>query len=348
MSAVLAVDSGRPLVSAVIPVWNGAATIGEAIGSVLAQDFSGVVEIIVVNDGSTDGTPAVLGSYGERIRVIHQENRGLAAARNAGVAISRGDYLAFLDADDMWTQDKLAKTVSVLERWRDCGLVYSDAFEIDTAGNLIGASSTPSGQDHAPSMRECLSELWNLLPSTMVVRRSLFDAVGGFNEAFRSPYCEDIYFCLLARERGPFYFVTEPLARYRHCNAAEFMAKRLAWARECGGANGFAATASRLMESYDLLVQLVAARYRFRARLLRRAIRRRQNDLLVTLGLTAMTEGNRTAARRSYVRALRYRPLEPRTYARFGWTLTPPRLTMKLAAMMPPRIKRSLEGPACG
>src|SRR6266849_5630061 len=95
-------------VSAIVPVFNGESTIAAAIDSALNQNFD-ATEVIVVNDGSTDGTALILRSYGSKIRVIEQSNRGLSAARNAGAAIARGEYLAFLDADDEWLPGKLLR-----------------------------------------------------------------------------------------------------------------------------------------------------------------------------------------------------------------------------------------------
>src|SRR6266849_4364482 len=102
-------------VSAILPVFNGESTIAAAIDSALNQNFD-ATEVIVVNDGSTDGTALVLRSYGSKIRVIEQSNRGVSAARNAGAAIARGEYLAFLDDDDEWLPGKLAKVVLALDR----------------------------------------------------------------------------------------------------------------------------------------------------------------------------------------------------------------------------------------
>lgn len=96
---------GSPLVSCIVPVFNGERFIAEAIDSALGQTYS-PIEIVVVNDGSTDGTKAVLGGYGKRITVIDQVNTGAAAARSSGIEASSGSFLAFLDADDLWLPEK--------------------------------------------------------------------------------------------------------------------------------------------------------------------------------------------------------------------------------------------------
>ena len=118
--------NGDVKVSVVIPVFNNQATIAGTLASVLAQRFDSGVEVIVVNDGSTDGTRAVLTEFGDRIRVIDQRNLGVSAARNAGIAAAAGEYIALLDGDDIWMEDKLARTVPVLDRNPACVAVFSD------------------------------------------------------------------------------------------------------------------------------------------------------------------------------------------------------------------------------
>jgi len=113
-------------VSVVIPTYNDEGTIAETLASVFAQRFDGRYEVIVVNDGSTDGTRSVLERFGDRIRVIDQRNAGAAAARNVGIAAAAGEFIALLDGDDTWTEEALAKTVPVLDQipdaWRYSGM----------------------------------------------------------------------------------------------------------------------------------------------------------------------------------------------------------------------------------
>src|SRR5689334_18029587 len=106
--------SSEPLVSVVMPAYNVAWCVGRAVDSVLAQNFR-ARELIVVNDGSTDDTRARLGAYGGAVTVIDQDNRGMSAARNAGIRRADGTYIAFLDADDWWLPGKLARQVELME-----------------------------------------------------------------------------------------------------------------------------------------------------------------------------------------------------------------------------------------
>src|SRR4051794_17773364 len=113
----------KPLVSVIIPTYNGSAFLGETIDSVLAQTYS-KVEVIVVNDGSTDGTASLLAAYGDRIRTSVTANLGTAAARNEGIRLSSGSLIAFLDHDDLWTPDKLEKQVQVMQADASVGMTH--------------------------------------------------------------------------------------------------------------------------------------------------------------------------------------------------------------------------------
>ena len=126
----------KPRVSVVIPVRNGERTIARAIESALAQEFEGPIEVIAVNDGSTDHTCEVLASYANRIRSISLPPSGVSAARNAAVKAAAADYIAFLDADDEWLPEKLARIVPQLDEAPDAVLAYHDVVEIDVNGQI--------------------------------------------------------------------------------------------------------------------------------------------------------------------------------------------------------------------
>jgi glycosyltransferase involved in cell wall biosynthesis len=153
-------------VSVVIPVYNGAQTIRRAIDSALGQSWK-EREVIVVDDGSTDGTFALLEGYGNRIRAIHQSNCGVALARNAAIEQAKGDYVAFLDADDEWLPEKLEIQVGVLRSMPDVG-VLGGGSEWKKGGE---------GRFQVPASREVSLEslLFGnpLCTSTVVVRTSI-------------------------------------------------------------------------------------------------------------------------------------------------------------------------------
>lgn len=198
-------------VSTIIPAFNAQSTIGEAIDSALSQECDDH-EVVVVNDGSTDSTGVILEGYANRIRVVTQPNRGLSAARNAGVRSSTGKYLAFLDADDIWLPAKLQKMIPILQRTFPATLVFSECRFIDKNG-VVGEESSLG---HAPSMEELLTRLVPILPSTWVVTRQVLERVGGFCEKFRGAQgFEDTWLLLLLREQGYFAHVSDALTLYR-------------------------------------------------------------------------------------------------------------------------------------
>jgi glycosyltransferase involved in cell wall biosynthesis len=126
--------TGLGLVSIIIPAFNDVAWLSAAVDSALSQTYPSC-EIIVVDDGSTDGTGALIRSrYGGRVRYVHQPNRGLPAARNAGLALASGEYVQFLDADDILLPSKVADHVGILEEDPECTVVYSDFAFIDRSG----------------------------------------------------------------------------------------------------------------------------------------------------------------------------------------------------------------------
>jgi glycosyltransferase involved in cell wall biosynthesis len=195
-------------VSTIIPVYNGAATIARAIDSALAQDFA-AQEIIVVNDGSTDDTKGILDRYGDTIRTIHQSNRGLSLARNAGIAIARGEYIAFLDADDYWLQGHLSGCVAELDSDPCSVLCYSGFIPVEN-----GVAMPPRVLINPPSLKELLDGEHSILPSTSVVRKSAALECGGFSERLNNCSFEDIYFCMLLAESGRFRTTARPLVVY--------------------------------------------------------------------------------------------------------------------------------------
>jgi hypothetical protein len=130
-----------PSVSVVVPAYNLARFVGRAIDSALAQDWPAeALEVIVVDDGSTDETPQVLAAYGDRIRVIRQDNGGLVRAVDRGLAEVTGDYVALLDADDEWPTDRLTRHVAFLEVHPEVGLVHGDMTIIGADGAVLSPS----------------------------------------------------------------------------------------------------------------------------------------------------------------------------------------------------------------
>lgn len=199
-----------PLVSVVVPAYNAERTLAATLDSALAQDFHDF-EIVVVNDGSTDSTKAVLDTYAARVRVIDQNNRGVSAARNAGVTASSGQLIAFLDSDDLWSPDKLTQSVRALAQNPNASMVFSDCSGL----RPDGTTSTFYSFRGAPSLDEMLNGGFEAVPSAVMMRREVFDACGGFSGKFVSNYFEDLWLWFLARERGEFEYLPKELTTLR-------------------------------------------------------------------------------------------------------------------------------------
>lgn len=177
----------KPLISTIIPVFNGAAFIRAALESVAAQRHPNL-EMIVIDDGSTDETEAEVRSFAEGSQMpvlyLRQENMGPAAARNRGIALANAEILAFQDADDLWTPDKLAVQLPLLEGPEPADVVMGQA-QIFTEGSPATAQAAPGGF---------------LGFQAALFRRSVFDRVGLLNETLRIG--EDLDWFMRAREAG--------------------------------------------------------------------------------------------------------------------------------------------------
>jgi len=171
-----------PSVSVVIPTYNQASFLPEAVASVRAQEFPNL-EIIVVDDGSTDDTSGALERLsGEgKLQAIRQENAGAAAARNRGISAARGDWIAFLDADDFWFPGKLSAQFDALRRSPKAGFCYTDVLLRLKNGEERHHKSPMSG----PLLLELLTGNYFATP-TVLVRRDCFEKVGTFNAELRT------------------------------------------------------------------------------------------------------------------------------------------------------------------
>ena len=174
-----------PTVSVIIPTFNRWPLVGAAIESVLAQTFSDF-ELIVVDDGSTDGTGVELGKLGSRLHIISQPNRGVSAARNLAARQARGIYLAFLDSDDLWLPHKLAIQTAFMVLHPDVQICQAEEIWIRNGVRVNPKVNhrKPSGDIFIPSLDLCL-----VSPSAVMLTRELFEQVGGFDETL--PVCED-------------------------------------------------------------------------------------------------------------------------------------------------------------
>lgn len=200
---------GAYAVSVVIPAYNAAACLGRAIGSVLSQSQP-AAEIVVVDDGSTDSTAALAESFGAAVRLVRQHHQGVAAARNAGIQAARAPWIAFLDADDEWLPEKLARQMA-LHRTRD--LIFSYC-----RSNEIGPDGTDRGDTFADSRPRRGAEAWRYLLAanfvatpTVVASRALLLALGGFDARLKVGEDQDMWIRLALA--GPIDFVDRSLVR---------------------------------------------------------------------------------------------------------------------------------------
>ena len=304
----------EPRVSAIIPAYNAAATAGAAIESVLAQSYR-EFELIVVNDGSTDTTAEVLRRYGDRIMVIEQANAGAAAARNTGLRAAHGTYIALLDADDLWKPQLLERLVPVLEADPECVLAYGDLEVIDSNGNSLHTGLIGEAVAHAPALDEMLRRVWPIMPSAVVMRRGVLEAIGGFCTEFRSCTYEDLYCWMRAREHGHFVYVPERLAQWRFS----------LFPRPLKRGGGVSA------HNREVFTRLVRERWGVAIAPLMTSRSRAPRSILGYIGLTAMRDGDTKRAREAFRYALELDPRRLKNYFRLARTYLPAGLARALS-----------------
>jgi GT2 family glycosyltransferase len=193
------------VVSVIIPTYNRAALVLEAVASVLRQRIAGL-EIIVVDDGSEDDTRQQLLPVLSHIHYARQKRTGVSAARNTGIGLARGEWLAFLDSDDLWQPDKLAQQMKYLEKHSNLRICQTEEIWIRNGlrWNPKNYHRKPSGNCFGELLERCL-----VSPSAVVLHRSLMEEVGGFDEDL--PACEDYDLWLRVGWRHPIGLLPEPL-----------------------------------------------------------------------------------------------------------------------------------------
>jgi glycosyltransferase involved in cell wall biosynthesis len=216
-------DIASPRFSVVIPAFNSARHIAETVRSVLEQRYP-AEEIIVVDDGSTDKTRQVLESVpgAGTVRYHYQPNRGPSGARNRGAALAKGEWIAFLDHDDIWRPDKLLVQAEFARRHPQVALFWCDYEYIDEAG----APRRPLKRSDPLSLLMFNSYI-SPIPSAAIIRRDAFCKVGGFNAALRG-YEDWELFMRLAAE-FPIQFIDQVLVRYR-CHPIQLSRNVRSWA----------------------------------------------------------------------------------------------------------------------
>ncbi|MCD6162696.1 MAG: glycosyltransferase family 2 protein [candidate division Zixibacteria bacterium] len=172
-----------PKVSVIIPVYNSTGFIDEALQSVFAQTFKDY-EIIIINDGSTDNTKQVIEKYSDKIRYFYQENRGPAAARNNGIKKAKGEYIAFIDSDDIWHPEKLKMQVSILDSNQNIGMVFTENSLFDENGVYESSLGKRKRLMHG-NLAENIFLYSYVATPTVMIRREVFDNIGLFEESIK-------------------------------------------------------------------------------------------------------------------------------------------------------------------
>jgi GT2 family glycosyltransferase len=327
------------LVSVVLPTYNRAHTIGETIDSVRAQSYK-PLEIIVVDDGSTDNTADVVGRYGSEIRYVKQANGGVASARNTGFGIARGEFIALIDSDDRWQPWKLELQVAFLNRWPEAGMVWTDMAAINETGAVIAETYLRKfyrAHQHVaieavmtrvgtvadlpvsvpPELRSRPLYVGDIFPHlirgtlvhtpTTLLRRERVRAAEGYDETLR-PSGEDFDFHLRTAVHGAVGFLDAPAIDYRIGGADQLTAPPLAVAM----ARAYLKTVQQWLAAYGDRFALSAS----------------EKEKLVAyahqwLGEQALVMGERATARRHLWLSLRGSPAHAKLYVLLAFASLP-------------------------
>ncbi len=248
------------LISVIIPSYNRAAVLPRALDSVLGQTVL-PEEIIVVDDGSTDTTPAILAENYSQVSLISQSNQGVSAARNAGITAAKGNWIALLDSDDAWLPTKLEQQIQAISAKPDCLICHTDEIWIRNGKrvNPMQKHAKPDGWIYQDSLPLCC-----VSPSSILIHRSLFDQVGLFDESL--PACEDYDLWLRLFSKHPVLLVkaallikhgghADQLSR-KHWGMDRFRVKALCKILDAGelGEGDRQATMHQLLQKIEILM----------------------------------------------------------------------------------------------
>ena len=232
--------SGSFSVSAIVPAYNRADFLEETLESLLGQSAP-PKEVIVVDDGSMDHTPEILAAFGAKIRTVRIENGGAPVARNVGARLATGDWLWLCDSDDLWSPDYQARCRGLAEHplapsvifgnfrlVQDGALAETSKFESAPNGFWEGISTVDVGEDKiaVEAMYRHILRFQTMFQSTLMIKRDLFQSLGGFDESFARMGSEDFEFTLRAAGSSPIGVVTEPLVGIRR-HAGNFSGNQL-------------------------------------------------------------------------------------------------------------------------
>jgi len=302
----------EPSIAVVVPARNAAAFLAQALDSVFAQDML-PSEVVVVDDGSTDGTRRIAEEYGGGVRCIAADGRGPARSRNLGIAATRADLIAFLDADDLWVPEKTSRQAALLAAHPDLALVFSDARTF--RGGRQSERTFFEERRFAGTCTASAIFLYDMIATpTLIVRRDALTSCGAFDETLSAASDADLWFRIALNHR--FAAIAEPLVlrRIHAGNVTRDARPRL----------------GAIVEVWGRYVGPVSEREpHLRARLRADFAEKRWRHLFIE-GVVALHEGRTPEARRHLMNAILARPGRARTYAFMGATFLGERALKKI------------------
>ena len=202
-----------PLVSVIIPTLNRERYIRQCIESALSQDYPNL-EVIVVDNGSTDNTPEILASFGNRIKYLKEEKKGVSAARNKGLRAARGKFVAFLDSDDFYLPEKISLSVKKMLEDRSVSLIYTDYILVDSEGRPIKTVNTNYSQPEE-LLWTFIKNLFNVVPSITLIHQKCLEKTGYFDETLLNCHEDNDLWFRMMKAGYRFGHIPKPLTAYR-------------------------------------------------------------------------------------------------------------------------------------
>jgi len=205
-----------PRVSVIVPAYNAAVYLPYAVDSVLAQTYPNW-EIVIVDDGSTDDTRAVVDSYRPKLRdklqYIYQPNKGLPAARNTGMRAASGEFIALLDADDVWLPQRLERGAAMMDAGPGVGLVHARVVRINALGDITGQLKVKPKYMSGNIARDIYTRRVHIVCPTVLFRKTCLQTAGWFDETMQATEDRDLWFRIALRDKVA--YIDEVLAHYR-------------------------------------------------------------------------------------------------------------------------------------
>jgi len=280
-------NQGSCVISVVIPAYNAGKFIGEAIRSVLRQTCA-EYEIIVIDDGSTDNTADIIGKCFPQVRYFHTPNQGVSRARNYGIRKARGEFIAFLDADDLWLPEKLEKQLAAFTADREVMLVFTEHRAFDENGFRISPFSKKERLMKGDIVKNIFLHT-RVTTSTVMVRKEAIQEVGLFEENLKAAEDDNLWMRIALRCK--IHLIDEVLVHYR-------------WTE-----NSLSRTSDSIFDGALKNVELIENKYpELRRRLGRSNIRKKKSDIYSSRGYFFFSGSHQKKARQYYLMSIAFYP----------------------------------------